>query len=230
MLRMTTHLADIALHLESFGAKSKAGVTSQRRYTVKVTPHKPVQPVKMRKLKGAEVERFIEQVRSQLLKIKVYSEAPVVLDAPSKLTVVKGAGKAGESVPNQADPQAMAFDMVTRGADWLTGEEVGRRSGTAASNLYARASRWLRDQKVFAIELDGVKKFPAYAFEPSGAPVPALRQVLQVLDGMSPFAIAAWFESTSSTLGGKRPRELLALNARAVLDAARALREGPAHG
>lgn len=227
---MTTHLADFALHQENPGVKKKVGETLRRRYTVTVTPHKPLHPAKMRKLEVAEVERVIKELRSQLLKIKVYSGAPVVLGAPSKPPVVKAAVRARESVPDPADPHAMAFDLVKRGTDWLTGEEVGRRSGVATSNPYAKASRWLKDKKVFAIELDGVKKFPAYAFEPSGAPVPALREVLQVLDGMSPFAIAAWFESTSSMLGGRRPRELLALDARAVLAAAQALREGPTHG
>lgn len=112
-------------------------------------------------------------------------------------------------------------DAVLSGTAWLTSTEVGTR---------ADASRLLKEGRVFAIERGGHNEFPSYAFDSQGNPIPAMREVLGILAGYSPFRIASWFESTSSQLGGQRPREVLATNSEAVIAAARAHLTGPVHG
>lgn len=136
-----------------------------------------------------------------------------------------------------SNPEQLAVQLVRRGTTWLSSAMVDANSRKAdlanaasASKTFARASRWVKEGRVFGIPLNGAKRFPAYAFEPSGQPVPAMQEVLHILSGMSPLAIAAWFESPSSMLGGGRPRELLAQDAKAVISAARELRQGPSHG
>jgi hypothetical protein len=126
--------------------------------------------------------------------------------------------------------QKRAVESVLSGTPWLTAAEVGTRVNPGATNKHALASRWLGEGKIFAIQRAGQNEYPSYAFEETGYPIPALAEVLDILEGMSPFRIAAWFESRTSTLNGKRPRELLASNARAVIEAAKSHREEAVHG
>lgn len=123
-----------------------------------------------------------------------------------------------------------SVEAVLGGTEWLTAAEVGALADPAAANRHAYASRLIKDGRVFAIERSGVKHYPRYAFDPLGNPLPALREVLRILAGQSPFRIASWFESASSMLGGKRPRELLEADPASVIAAARAHTEGPLHG
>ena len=126
--------------------------------------------------------------------------------------------------------QKRAVESVLSGTAWLTAAEVGTRVNPAATNEHALASRWLSEGKIFAIQRAGQNEYPSYAFEETGYPIPALAGVLTILEGMSPFRIAAWFESRTATLNGKRPRELLASHSRAVIEAARSHREEAVHG
>lgn len=135
------------------------------------------------------------------------------------------------------DAVQLAGELVRTGTKWLDSAtvEVHARHAMADSitdlcdpNLLAH--QWAREGRIFGILGGGSILFPAYAFDASGEPVPALKAILTVLRGMSAFSIAAWFESPSSTLGGMRPRELLNRDGDKVLAAASALREGPQHG
>lgn len=126
--------------------------------------------------------------------------------------------------------QKKGVDAVLNGTAWLPATEVGTRADPKAVNKYALASRLLKEGRVFAIERGGRKEFPSYAFDPLGNPVPAMKEVLGILAGYSPFRLASWFESTSSQLGGRRPREILATDPDAVIAAARAQKMGPVHG
>lgn len=123
-----------------------------------------------------------------------------------------------------------AVESVLQGTEWLTAKEVGARADPNAKNKYALATRLVSEKRIFAIEHAGQKHYPSYAFDPLGNPVPELRAVLDILDGYSAYRIASWFESTSSTLDGRRPREVLAERPLAVIAAARAQKEGPLHG
>jgi len=126
--------------------------------------------------------------------------------------------------------QQRAVQQVLSGTTWLSSKEVGEQADPAAKNKHALASRLLGQRRVFAIHRRGQYEFPRYQFDPLGQPIDAVAGVLGIFDGYTPFRIASWFESTSSELGGRRPREVLADDPHAVLDAAKAHVRGAVHG
>lgn len=123
-----------------------------------------------------------------------------------------------------------AADAILNGTSWLTSREVGLRADPAAANPHSIASRWLSQGRVFAIEYRGQKVFPDYAFDLLGQPIAELREVLKILESHSALRVASWFESSSSRLDGRKPREWLASQPGIVIDAARAHLAGPLHG
>jgi hypothetical protein len=85
----------------------------------------------------------------------------------------------------------------------LNGHPVGRPSrGSVFRNGRQKG-------RLFALERSGEKLYPLYVFGPDFTPVLAIKAVLDVFPSRSPLATACFFESTSSFLGGRRPRELL---------------------
>jgi hypothetical protein len=134
------------------------------------------------------------------------------------------------ATPAMTRARERAVRMVLDGTVWSTAREVGERADPNAKNKHALASRLLKERRVFALERAGVNEFPDYEFDVQGNPVPAMRDVLKIFAGYSAFRIASWFESTSSALGGRRPREMLADHPEEVVAAARRHTEGPQHG
>ncbi|HEV7834562.1 MAG TPA: hypothetical protein VGP09_14435 [Caballeronia sp.] len=132
--------------------------------------------------------------------------------------------------PVRADLERKAIEAVLSGTEWLTAQEVGQRQNPEATNQHAVASRWKKEGKVFFIEHKGVTLYPKYIFDEFGNPVSEMAEVLKIFEGYRPFRIASWFESTSSMLRGKRPREVLATDPKAVVEAARDHVVGPVHG
>jgi len=117
--------------------------------------------------------------------------------------------------------QAKALERVYSGTEWLTAEEVGMRGGHGTSNPAAAAHRWKDNGQVFALRRASRDMYPKYAFSDDFKPLPAMKDVLREFAGSSGVRIASWFESTSSFLNGKRPRELVALNPELVIRAAK---------
>lgn len=130
----------------------------------------------------------------------------------------------------QARMRAKAVDLVMNGTHWLTATELVAEMPTKPSNVHTMLARWLDQGRIFALEKNGVRIFPRYAFDAMVEPVPLLKEVLKVLAGRSPFQIASWFESPSNYLNGKRPREVLEVDGLAVVKAAQRLVEGAVHG
>lgn len=133
-------------------------------------------------------------------------------------------------LPTRIDLELRAIEAVLRGTEWLTSLEVGQRQNPGATNLHAVGSRWKSERKVFFIEHRGLTLFPKYIFDELGNPLPAVAELLEIFAGYRPFRIASWFESTNSMLGGRRPREMLASDPKAVVEAARDHVVGPVHG
>ena len=190
---------------------------------------------------GAVIGPGIEEVLAKILAGRVKGVGPSRLPvqlltlAPIEEQRLAAQDLVDSSPIRRIDPvveklQKRTVDAVLNGASWATSKEVGARADANAANKHALASRLLKDRRVFAIERAGRKEFPDYAFDPLGNPVPAMREVLGILAGYSPFRLASWFESRSSRLGGRRPREVLATNPAAVIAAARAHLLGPVHG
>ncbi len=119
---------------------------------------------------------------------------------------------------------------VMSGTEWLASTDLYSELQTNPLDGDAMLARWLAHGQLFALERDGLQIAPRYAFNSALEPVPSLREVLKMMQGRSPFQIAAWFESTSSFLAGKRPREVLLQDGAAVVMAAQHWAEGPIHG
>jgi hypothetical protein len=123
-----------------------------------------------------------------------------------------------------------AVAAVFAGTEWLTAEQIGRLRDPDARNPHGAVHRWRTEAKVFGVSKGGLQWFPRYAFDESLDPRPAVAQVMAALPGLSPFRLAAWFESTNGHLHGRRPRDLLATDPAAVVAAAREHARGPVHG
>lgn len=132
--------------------------------------------------------------------------------------------------PTRIDLERRAIERVLQGVEWSTAAEIGARRAPGAANPHGTISRWRDSGAVFGIDHGGRKIYPAYVFDASLQPLPAVRKVLEVFKGYEPFRIAAWFESTNAFLGGRRPREVIGTDPDAVVAAARAHRVGPVHG
>lgn len=138
-------------------------------------------------------------------------------------------GRSHQGMPKASLPmieacmRATATELVMGGTRWLTAADM-------PNHTVPLLAGWLERGRLFALEQEGVQLFPRYAFDSIGEPVPVLKEVLNALAGRSPFQIAAWFESTSAYLDGKRPREVLELDGAAVVVAALRMVEGPVHG
>jgi hypothetical protein len=126
--------------------------------------------------------------------------------------------------------EAKAVQAVLNGTEWMTALEVGLQQNPDATNPHAVTSRWKKEGKVFSIERVGQALYPKYIFDQLGNPIPEVAKVLKIFDGYRPFRIASWFESTNSLLHRKRPREVLALDPAAVVEAARDHVVGAVHG
>jgi len=132
--------------------------------------------------------------------------------------------------PTRIDLERRAIERVLQGVEWSTAAEIGARRAPGAANPHGTISRWRESGAVFGIDHGGRKIYPAYVFDASLQPLPAVRKVLEILKGYEAFRIAAWFESTNAFLGGRRPREVIGTDPDAVVAAAREHRVGPVHG
>lgn len=132
--------------------------------------------------------------------------------------------------PSRAEMEAKAVAAVLGGTTWLSAQTVGKRQNPDATNPHAVPSRWKKEGKIFSIERAGQALYPSYIFDELGNPLPAVAEILGILRGYTPFRIASWFESTNSMLRGRRPREILATDPAAVVEAARDHVVGPVHG
>lgn len=159
----------------------------------------------------------LEQVRATLFNL-----APVLVDRlkAHKAEQVKNLVRilVGDAVPKAMDLRrarmnVKAIKSIYRGTDWLTAAEVGvsrgQFAGSTPVNPAAVANRWRRRGEIFAIRYEGKNRYPRYAFGADWRPVPAIRVVLQLFPRIDPWRLAAWFESSSSYLGGKKPRKII---------------------
>jgi len=126
----------------------------------------------------------------------------------------------------KANLRATAMKAILHNTEWLTAEQVGKEYGrlngnAAPANAAAVASRWKNQKEMFAIAYKGRDWYPQYAFGLDFRPLPMMRDILAQLSSLDPWSVAAWFDSTSSFLGGQRPREVIAHDGARVLAGAR---------
>lgn len=80
---------------------------------------------------------------------------------------------------------------------------------TKPKNPSEPASRWKREQRVFAIRYDGKDLFPAFQFA-DGSPLPIIKKILKALpEDLTTWQVAFWFASGNGWLDGDAPQECL---------------------
>ena len=179
------------------------------------------------------VSQALTRTQSARLQNTLRQLAPVVL-ARQEVENLRRLDKLVELLSDSFEPeplnmrrallQASAIEAVYKGTQWLTAAQVGelfaRQSGRPSVNLAAAASRWKNSGAIFAIEFEGRDRYPQYAFGLDFRPLPEMAEIISIMKPMEALRLAAWFESTSSVLGGQRPREVIGHDASRVVDAA----------
>lgn len=130
----------------------------------------------------------------------------------------------------RAEMEARSVAAVLDGATWLTALAVGEQHNPDDPVPWGVAIDWGQEGKIFSVELAGRTLFPGYIFDELGNPIPEVAEILKIFCDYTPIRIASWFESTNSMLHGNRPRERLATDPTAVVEAARRHAEGSIHG
>lgn len=127
----------------------------------------------------------------------------------------------GSEQATAAALERKARQQIDGGCEWLTAPElVGRAGGDLP------LAQWLAERRIFCVLRDGQQRFPCYLFVSDGTPLAGAQAVLRILQDWDGEQLAAWFESTSSFLGGGRPRELIAIEPGRIADAARNALDG----
>lgn len=128
------------------------------------------------------------------------------------------------------DPNQRAMALIRQGTRWLAADELSSvRPGNKAPGVDL-LDQWLAAGLIYSIEVDGIPKVPLYALDANGEPVAGLKPVLQILAGLGGVQLAAFFESPSTWLDGRRPREVLRADPEAVMYAAQNRMSGALHG
>jgi hypothetical protein len=129
---------------------------------------------------------------------------------------------------NDLNQRAMA--LILQGTRWLAADALScLRAENEAPGVHL-LHQWLAAARIYTIEVDGMPKVPLYALDANGEPVAGLKPVLQTLAGLVDVQVAAFFESPSTWLDGRRPREVLHSDPAAVLYAAQNRMSGALHG
>jgi hypothetical protein len=132
----------------------------------------------------------------------------------------------------QSKMQAQAVSRVIHSGDWLTGKQVADAASLHGVDLDSHPPHWTSDGLVFSISIHGEDHYPRYALDAHQRyrPLPALKSILAVFGDWNGWAIAFWFDSPNSHLGGLCPKELLVLEPERVLFAAESEVQGVGHG
>lgn len=132
----------------------------------------------------------------------------------------------------EATMLARARTAVIDSGDWMTAAEIASAAGFSSSNPSAQPNKWKRDGIIFAIRHNGIDYFPSYGLDPQAGyrPRKPLARVIATFgDTKDSWGLSYWFMSANSYLGGKTPRDLLAVDPERVIAAAADECEGVLH-
>ncbi|WP_266180809.1 HAD domain-containing protein [Dyella humicola] len=126
---------------------------------------------------------------------------------------------------------AKAKYAARNGTRWFSSSELLAQAKLQGLLTIPTPSEWTTHRRMFAIDLDGEPRFPAYGLDPlTFEPFPAMAAILDILEGRDAWFLAVWFESVNSYLGGVCPREVLAQDPIRVISAAQNEAAGIIHG
>lgn len=87
-----------------------------------------------------------------------------------------------------------------------TAVQVHKIAGSSASNPRALASDWASQRRIFAVDHDGQRLYPAFQFGDDGQPLPHVRDVLLRLPkALTGWSLALWWTTPNDRLDGDRP-------------------------
>ncbi|MFJ7282502.1 hypothetical protein [Pseudomonas sp. NPDC099000] len=128
---------------------------------------------------------------------------------------------------------AQAKTEILQSNDWVTAKEISNLAQFKSGNPSSQPNKWKHAGKIFALRHEGVDYFPIYGLDPTQGfrPFSALESVIATWATMKDgWAMAFWFASPNTFLGGKRPKEVLSANPLGVLSAAKEEVSGVVHG
>lgn len=122
---------------------------------------------------------------------------------------------------------------LLRSGDFLTAEAFAVLSQLGTEQCRAEFEAWKRAGNIFSLAHEDKEYFPLYAFDPASGfrPFSSLAAVITTLGSSKPdWAMALWFGSSNSYLGGQMPKDVIADDPARVLDAAGSEAYGAQHG
>lgn len=119
---------------------------------------------------------------------------------------------------------------ILAGANWIDVAHPSGLCGFSGQTGADKLAELLAQGRLFAIDVAGHRLVPDYAFTTKGEACTLVAELIQIFGDATSTRLASWFESTSSYLDGKRPREVLDTQPDAVVAAARLHVMGPMHG
>lgn len=178
------------------------------------------------------VDAFVSslEVFTQAFSVQMHPLPAETIASIVSLTVPKK--PVSPTLLREARMLAQAKTEILQSYDWLTASEISTlalRSG----NHSLQPNKWKEAGKIFALRHEGVDYFPIYGLDPEQGfqPIPELESVIATLTTMKEgWAMAFWFASSNSYLGGKCPKELLSVDPSGVLSAAKEEVAGVTHG
>ena len=130
---------------------------------------------------------------------------------------------ASSAAASQQQRNAEAREELADEFDLLDSEQVAKAAGSTARNRSATASRWLAEQRIFAVDHRGARLYPGFQFGKDGRPRPVIKRILELFEpyGLDGWETALWFTTASGWLDDKRPVDLLTKSPDQVVEAAR---------
>jgi len=119
------------------------------------------------------------------------------------------------------DTLAWRQQFVSQNVCW-TADQVASESTSVAKNRSAIASRWQTEKKIFSIRFEGRTLYPRFQFQ-DGSPIKAIGEILEVLpEYITGWDVAFFFTSRNSSLGGRKPLEMLRTDTKPLISLAQA--------
>ncbi|MFK3768286.1 hypothetical protein [Pseudomonas putida] len=129
--------------------------------------------------------------------------------------------------------QSKAQARVIASGGWLAWPELSALLPAVAEQRNDGTPDRYLDGAIFSINYEGVEYFPRFAIESHSLTIASLgmQRVIAVLaTRMNGWAMALWFESSNSYLGGKLPKDIISSDPDAVVQAAQEEIDGASHG
>ncbi|MEJ5905623.1 hypothetical protein V7V80_13115 [Pseudomonas kermanshahensis] len=122
---------------------------------------------------------------------------------------------------------------LLRSGDFLTAEAFAVLAQLSTKQSRDELREYKRAGNIFSLVHEDKEYFPLYAFDPASSfsPFSSLAAIITALGSSKPdWAVALWFGSSNSYLGGQMPKDVMVDDPAQVLDAARSETYGALQG